>query len=361
MYVQSLELKNYRNYEDLSVHFSTGTNLFYGDNAQGKTNILESIYLCGTTKSHRGSKDKELIRFGEEEAHIRLMLIKRDVPHRIDLHLKKKKTKGIAIDGVPIRKSSDLLGMLHIIFFSPEDLSIIKNGPGERRRFLDMELCQLQKVYMHHLSQYNRVLRQRNQLLTQIAFRPDLMDTLDVWDIQLVQHGSKVIEKRKEFVEELNEIIRKIHTKLTGGKEEILVLYENQVDKNDFLSGLQSRRTVDLKYRSTGIGPHRDDLKIMVNGIDVRTYGSQGQQRTAALSLKLAEIELVKQKIGDDPVLLLDDVLSELDSNRKSYLLESIQNIQTFVTCTGLEEFVNRELAIDQRFYVKNGSIRKEG
>lgn len=360
MYIRSLELKNYRNYEELALSFSPGINLFHGDNAQGKTNILESIYMSGTSKSHRGSKDKELIRFGEEEAHIRLILNKKEVNHRIDLHLKKRKTKGIAIDGIPIRKSSDLLGMLNIIFFSPEDLSIIKNGPGERRRFLDMELCQLQKIYMFHLTQYNRILKQRNQLLSQIAFQDKLLDTLDVWDAQLVQYGASVIEKRKEFIEELNAIIARIHKKLTGGREEIVVTYENQVDADDFLSQLKKRRDMDLKYKNTGVGPHRDDIKFMVNGIDVRTYGSQGQQRTAALSLKLAEIELVRQKTNDEPILLLDDVLSELDSNRKGYLLEGIKGIQTFITCTGLEEFVGSRLEIDKMFYVENGKIVKE-
>jgi len=359
MHIKSLELKNYRNYKELAVDFSSGSNLFYGDNAQGKTNILESIYLAGTSKSHRGSKDRELIRFGEEEAHIRLILDKKEIEHRIDIHLKKRKAKGIAIDGMPIRKSGDLLGLLNIIFFSPEDLSIIKNGPGERRRFLDMELCQLQRIYMYHLSQYNKILKQRNQLLSQISYEEQLVDTLDIWDMQLVQYGTSIIEKRKEFVNELNEIMGRIHGNLTGGREEIAVIYENQAGDH-FLEQLKMRREQDLKYRNTGVGPHRDDMKFIVNGIDVRTYGSQGQQRTAALSLKLAEIELVRKKIGDTPILLLDDVLSELDSSRKGYLLESIKEIQTFITCTGLEEFVNRQLNINQLFYVKNGIILKE-
>lgn len=359
MHIKSLELKNYRNYKELAIDFSSGSNLFYGDNAQGKTNILESIYIAGTSKSHRGSKDKELIRFGEEESHIRLLLDKKQMEHRIDIHLKKRKAKGIAIDGMPIRKSGDLLGLLNIIFFSPEDLSIIKNGPGERRRFLDMELCQLQKIYMFHLSQYNKILKQRNQLLAQIYYEEHLLDTLDIWDMQLVQYGISIIEKRKEFVQELNEIMGRIHEKLTGGKENITVIYENQAG-DDFLEQLKKRRDQDLKYKNTGLGPHRDDMKFIVNGIDVRVYGSQGQQRTAALSLKLAEIELVRRKIGDTPILLLDDVLSELDSNRKGYLLDSIKDIQTFITCTGLEEFIDRQLDIDQLFYVRNGIILKE-
>lgn len=357
MFVKSLELKNYRNYEEMEIHFSEGSNLFYGDNAQGKTNILESIYVSGTSKSHRGGKDKDLIRFGEEEAHIRLFLEKRDVEHRIDIHLKKHKAKGIAIDGMPIRKSGDLLGMLNIIFFSPEDLAIIKNGPAERRRFLDMELCQLHQIYTNDLSNYNKILKQRNQLLMQIAFSPALLDTLDIWDDQLVSYGTAIIKMRETFVRELNEIIKSIHEKLTGGREKIEITYEKSCSEECFLEQLRNRRETDLKHKNTGIGPHRDDIRFMVNDIDVRTYGSQGQQRTAALSLKLAEIELVKRRIGETPVLLLDDVLSELDSNRKGYLLESIKDIQTFITCTGLEEFVNSQLVLDRRYYVDNGTI----
>ncbi len=357
MFVKSLELKNYRNYGEMEIHFAEGSNLFYGDNAQGKTNILESIYLSGTSKSHRGGKDKELIRFGEDEAHIRLFLNKRDVEHRIDLHLKKHKAKGIAIDGMPIRRSGDLLGMLNLIFFSPEDLAIIKNGPAERRRFLDMELCQLHQIYTNDLSNYNRILKQRNQLLLQIGFQESLIDTLDIWDEQLVTYGQSIIKMRETFVGELNEIIQNIHEKLTGGRETIQVTYEKSCEAHEFLEQLREKRKKDLKHKNTSIGPHRDDIKFMINDIDVRTYGSQGQQRTAALSLKLAEIELVKRRIGETPVLLLDDVLSELDSNRKGYLLESIKDIQTFITCTGLEEFVNSQLVLDKKFYVENGTI----
>ncbi len=361
MYIKSLELRNYRNYEELLTYFSSGSNLFYGENAQGKTNILEALYLAGTSKSHRSSKDKELIKFGCQEAHVRVFLVKKGVEHRIDLHLKKNKTKGIAIDGMPIRKSGDLLGMLNIIFFSPEDLAIIKNGPAVRRHFLDMELCQLQKIYMHDLTQYNKVLKQRNHLLSQLAFDSSLISTLDIWNLQLAQYGTSIIQRRMAFVEELNGIIGEIHKKLTGNREEIQLSYESQILNDDFYQQLKQRQKSDLKYRSTSVGPHRDDIKILVNGMDIRIYGSQGQQRTAALSLKLSEIELVKKKIGDVPVLLLDDVLSELDSNRKEYLLESIKEIQTFVTCTGLEEFVKQHLKIDTLFYVENGKIRKEG
>ena len=360
MYIQSLELKNYRNYDHLIIEFSSGTNILYGDNAQGKTNILEAVYLGATTKSHRGSKDKEIIRFGENESHIRIHLMKQDIGHQIDMHLKKSRTKGAAIDRIPIKRSSDLLGFVPVIFFSPEDLSIIKNGPSERRKFLDIELSQLEKMYLHQLSSYNRVMAQRNNLLKQLAYQRELLDTLDSWDLQLVKYGSEVIRYRQKFIEDLNEIIREIHKNLTGKKEKIVLKYDYSVNYDEFLTVLQRKREIDLKYASTGAGPHRDDIEFLVNGIDIRKFGSQGQQRTAALSLKLAQIELVKRQTGETPILLLDDVLSELDSSRKNYLLDSIKDIQTLITCTGLEEFINSHLQIDKMFQVKSGKIVRE-
>ena len=353
MYIQSLELKNYRNYDRLIIEFSSGTNILYGDNAQGKTNILEAVYLGATTKSHRGSKDKEIIRFGENESHIRIHLMKQDIGHQIDMHLKKSRTKGAAIDQIPIKRSSDLLGFVPVIFFSPEDLSIIKNGPSERRKFLDIELSQLEKMYLHQLSSYNKVMAQRNNLLKQLVYQRELLDTLDSWDLQLVKYGSEVIRYRRKFIEDLNEIIREIHKNLTGKKEKIVLKYDYSVNYDEFLTVLQRKREIDLKYASTGAGPHRDDIEFLVNGIDIRRFGSQGQQRTAALSLKLAQIELVKRQTGETPILLLDDVLSELDSSRKNYLLDSIKDIQTLITCTGLEEFINSHLQIDKMFQVK--------
>ena len=360
MYIQSLELKNYRNYDRLIIEFSSGTNILYGDNAQGKTNILEAVYLGATTKSHRGSKDKEIIRFGENESHIRIHLMKQDIGHQIDMHLKKSRTKGAAIDQIPIKRSSDLLGFVHVIFFSPEDLSIIKNGPSERRKFLDIELSQLEKMYLHQLSSYNKVMAQRNNLLKQLVYQRELLDTLDSWDLQLVKYGSEVIRYRRKFIEDLNEIIREIHKNLTGKKEKIVLKYDYSVNYDEFLTVLQRKREIDLKYASTGAGPHRDDIEFLVNGIDIRRFGSQGQQRTAALSLKLAQIELVKRQTGETPILLLDDVLSELDSSRKNYLLDSIKDIQTLITCTGLEEFINSHLQIDKMFQVKSGKIVRE-
>ena len=357
MYIESLELKNFRNYEDLSIVLDPGTNILYGDNAQGKTNVLEAIYLCGTTKSHRGSKDKEMIRFDQDESHIRMMVKKDGVSHKIDMHLKKNKAKGIAIDGIPIRKAAELFGIVNLVAFSPEDLNIIKNGPSERRRFMDLELCQLNKVYLQELTSYNKVLNQRNKLLKDIGFQPGLTETLDVWDMQLVSYGKKIISLRKRFMEELGEIIRQIHSNLTGQKEEIRLLYEPDVEEKVFEEKLQSAREKDLRFRVTSVGPHRDGFCVQTNGIDIRKYGSQGQQRTAALSLKMSEIYLVEKVTKDHPVLLLDDVLSELDSNRQNYLLQSIHNIQTVITCTGLDELIENNFSIDRVFRVTEGKI----
>ena len=210
MYIESIHLNNFRNYEALDLEFDKGTNILYGDNAQGKTNVLEAVYLCGTSKSHKGSKDKELIRFDNEEAHIRMMVRKNDMSYKIDMHLRKNRAKGVAINGLPIKKARELLGVANLVFFSPEDLNIIKNGPGERRRFLDMELCQLDKIYLTDLGNYNHIVNQRNKLLKDLYMQPSLKDTLDVWDMQMVNYGNRIIEKREAFVEELNEIIREI-------------------------------------------------------------------------------------------------------------------------------------------------------
>lgn len=357
MYIESVQLKNYRNYQSLELSLDQGTNIFYGDNAQGKTNILESVYLCGTTKSHRGSKDREIIRFGEEDAHIRMKVVKDGLSYKIDMHLRKNRAKGAAINGLPIHKARELFGIVNLVFFSPEDLNIIKNGPGERRRFMDLELCQLDQIYLTELAGYNHTINQRNKLLKDLFSNPGLKDTLDVWDIQMAQYGRKIIEKRKKFVEDLNSIICEIHGNLTGGEEKLEVLYEPSAQGDSFAEILEKNREKDIRLKMTSSGPHRDDLCFMVNGVDIRKYGSQGQQRTAALSLKLSEIYLVKEKIKDTPVLLLDDVLSELDSSRQTYLLDSIHDIQTLITCTGLDDFISHQFHINKVFRVIKGEV----
>lgn len=360
MIIKSLKLKNFRNYDLLDIEFDRATNIFYGDNAQGKTNILEAVYLAGTTKSHRGTKDKDMIHFGCEESHIEMIIEKKGIPHRIDMHLKKNSPKGIAINRLPIKKASELFGIINIVFFSPEDLNIIKNGPSERRRFMDLELAQLDKIYLSHLSDYNRSVNQRNHLLKEIQNDKKQLDMLDIWDMQLVEYGSKVIQRRQQFIEQLNRIVGQIHQKLTGGREILELKYEPNVAAEQFEQVLSRNRERDLRMRSTSSGPHRDDICFMVKDIDIRKFGSQGQQRTAALSLKLAEIELVKLVTKDTPVLLLDDVLSELDKHRQNYLLDSINEIQTLITCTGLDEFVNHRFSINKIFHVENGHVAKE-
>ena len=375
MIIESLELKNYRNYRELSLSFDPGTNLLYGDNAQGKTNILEALYYCASAKSHRGSKDKEIIRFGEEEAHVKLLLRKRDVPYRIDMHLKMNSAKGIAVNGLPIRRASELFGILNAVLFSPEDLNIIKNGPADRRRFMDLELCQLDRSYVHALVSYNRALVQRNRLLKDISFQPELRETLDLWDAQLVNYGSQLIRARRDFLMRLNPVIGPIHSGLTGGKEEISVIYDSNTDEQEFESSLARARESDLRQKITSVGPHRDDIGFFVKrtdaedqsaavprdlrGMDLRRFGSQGQQRTAALSLKLSEIGLMEQATGESPVLLLDDVISDLDTDRQKQLLKTISRIQTVITSTGMENLLGKDFRIDRTFEVRNGAVHE--
>lgn len=360
MVIESLDLLNYRNYEKLSISFSDKVNILYGDNAQGKTNVLEAIYVAGTTKSHRGSKDKEMISFLSDDAHIRLIVRKNGIKRKIDMHLKKTKTKGIAVDGIPIKRAIELLGIINIVFFSPEDLNIIKSGPSERRRFMDMELCQLDKLYAHNLVNYNKVLIQRNKLLKDISLNPSIKDTLDIWDMQLVKFGKEIIKLRKKFIFQLNEIIYEIHKNLSGDKEELSIRYDQDVDESTFGDKLLENRDKDIRLKATGVGPHRDDISFNIYDMDIKKYGSQGQQRTCALSLKLSEIELVKKITNDSPVLLLDDVLSELDAKRQNYLLNYINQVQTIVTCTGVDEFIFNRIHIDKIFKVVEGKIYNE-
>ena len=276
------------------------------------------------------------------------------------MHLRRSGAKGVAINKIPIKKASDLFGILNIVFFSPEDLNIIKNGPAERRRFVDLELCQLDKLYLSDLSRYNKTLNQRNKLLKDICFRPDLIETLPMWDAQLLEYGCRIIKRRKKFVEDLGEIITSIHSNISGGREKLVLKYEANIDDIFFEDELLKARPRDLKLCQTTVGPHRDDLLFSIDGVDIRKFGSQGQQRTSAVSLKLSEIDLVKSSIHSTPVLLLDDVLSELDSSRQNYLLNSITDIQTMITCTGLEEFVKNRFHINKIFQVVAGKVDEE-
>lgn len=359
MIIKDLTLSHFRNYEEMTVSFDPQLNIIYGNNAQGKTNILEAIYVCATSKSHRSHVFKEMIKMNEKEAHIHVTISKDQVDYDIDAHLKSMGKKQFAINKLPIKKMDELLGVLHVIMFSPEDLSLIKSGPKERRRFIDIELSQLNTIYFHYLQQFHKLLKQRNALLKECQRNgsSENRQQLDIWDIQFVHYGSKVIEARKTFITELNEIYKKRHFDISGGKENMDLQYEYNVTASDFESKLKKNQDKDIRFGSTSVGPHRDDLVFDMNGVDLRKYGSQGQQRTAALSLKLSEIDLVIERKDEKPILLLDDVLSELDGHRQKYLMDHLSGIQTFITCTGVEDFISRDDGHREFFHVIAGEI----
>ena len=360
MYVKELDLRSFRNYESLSVSLHPGINIFYGRNAQGKTNILEAVYLAGTTKSHRGAKDRDMIRMGEEESHIRMKLDRRGNEYRIDIHLKKNRAKGVAVNTVPVKRAADLYGIASLVFFSPEDLGIIKNGPAGRRRFLDLILSNVDRVYLSDLTRYGKILAQRNALLHEAAFDSKRIEELDVWDLQLVESGRRIIERRAEFLEEFGKMAAERHLLLTDGLERLRISYEPNTEADQLEMKTARNRDMDLRTKETHAGPHRDDLCIRANGMDLRIYGSQGQQRTAALSMKMAEISVIGKLIGEKPVLLLDDVLSELDTDRQNALLGALKDMQTLITCTGLDDFISRTFHADRIFYVEDGKVKTE-
>ena len=338
MWVRELSLKDFRNLEDIHVNLENGMNVLYGDNGNGKTNLLEAIYFCATGKSQRAGRDSELIRFGKKESHIRV-LVDNDVKRSIDVHLfYEGKKKGIAVDKLPIKNLSQLFGILLVIIFTPEDLEIIKAGPAERRSFLDLELCQLSKGYYHALKQYHKALKQRNNLLKKIPKDKSLQDTLSVWDEPLYKYGVQIMSHRSVFVNEIEGCAKKIHSDITGGKEALCLAYKTQVtDSEQYKIKLQNSAERDIILGNTAFGIHKDDILFTIDGNDARIYGSQGQKRTAALSVKLAGLELVRQRTGHSPVLLLDDIFSELDDKRQQFLVNYINGTQTILTCTGME------------------------
>lgn len=356
MYIRELSLQNFRNYNYLNLVLHPGINVFVGDNAQGKTNILESIYLCATARSHRTNKEKEVIGWEQSEAHIRLEIQKKNIEDQIDFHLDKR-GKGVAINRIPIQRLGDLLGVLSVVMFSPEDLQMIKRSPGERRRFIDLELCQIDRIYYYELQQYHKVLKQRNNLLKNFEHTSDAQSMLEVWDAQIIEYGSNVINRRLSFIKELERIAQEIHFNISGEKEKLEITYDPSVTVEDYEKKLGTSHKQDIFRRSTSIGPHRDDLIFLINDMDVRTYGSQGQQRTVVLSIKLAQLRMIEEILGEQPVLLLDDVLSELDYHRQQFLFEHTQEIQTLITCTGIEESVWNSQSIGKLFKVSKGTI----
>lgn len=358
MYIKELSLQDFRSYSNLDILLDNGINIFRGDNAQGKTNILESIYLCATARSHRTHKEKEIIRWNQECAHVNLKVQKKYVEDTIDFHLSQK-SKSALINKLPIGRLGELFGALNIVMFSPEDLQLIKNSPKERRRFLDIELCQIDKMYYYALRQYSKVLKQRNLVLKDFRNQRDY-SMLDIWDMQLEEYGKSVIEKRVAFIEELNNIAREIHSDISGKKEKLEIIYMPSIEANDFKDKMIKYREKDILYQTTSIGPHRDDLKFLINGMEVKTYGSQGQQRTVVLAMKLAELKIMKKYIGEDPVLLLDDVLSELDEKRQADLFKYTENTQTLITCTGIEQSVWNTQKIGKLYNVTKGKVTSQ-
>ena len=359
MYIKSLQLLNYRNYESLAIELGKNVNVFMGDNAQGKTNILESIYYCAFAKSHRTNRDKELIRINEEKSFIRLDVGRDRLDKRIDINILKDGKKAISINSIKVSKISELVGIFNVVMFSPEDLKIVKESPGVRRKFIDMELCQLNAKYYYNLVQYNKVLLQRNTILKQRDVDESM---LDIYDIQLAGFGKFIINSRLEYLKKLNSYSENIHRDITSGKEFIEFKYISTVKNLDFVEDsiveqLKSLRKRDIEKRMTSVGPHRDDFSILINSMDSKIYGSQGQQRTAVLTIKFASLEIIKEFTGEYPVLLLDDVLSELDFKRKSYILKSIQEIQSIITCTGIEDLTSYLDNKSRVFKVKDGIL----
>ncbi|CAM3022848.1 DNA replication/repair protein RecF [Hathewaya histolytica] len=339
MDIRDIQLVNFRNYNNQYIKPCRGINVFVGDNAQGKTNVVESIYYCSLGKSHRTNKDKDLIMWGKEEAYISIYINKERLDKKIELKIFKHGKKGVNINSVKITKISDLIGVLNAVIFSPEDLKIVKDSPSFRRKFLDIELCKLSKKYFFHLSQYKKALNERNAAMKKIKD----MEVLNVFDLQLSKFGAEIIRERVKYIEKLNNKGGIIHKDITSEKENLEIKYLTAVKdfeniEKDLYSLLLKNRGKDIEYKTTSVGPHRDDFSIEINGIDTRVYGSQGQQRTSVLTIKFASLEIIKEITGEYPILLLDDVLSELDINRQRYILGSLKNIQTFITCTGINE-----------------------
>lgn len=360
MYIEYLKLINYRNYDEAEINLSKGTNIFIGDNAQGKTNILESIYFCSLGRSHRTSKDKEIVKWQQKECSIEVFVKRNRIDKKIFVKIFSDGKKAISVNSIKIKKISELMGNFNSVIFSPEDLKIVKESPAYRRKFMDMELCKLNNKYYYNLVQYNKVLNERNISIKKWR-NPD-MDIIDVYDRQLANFGGYIIQQRINYIKSIDEKSKKIHEEVTSGKEKINFKYITAIkDTKNFSDGLylllKENRKNDIEKKYTSVGPHRDDFSIKINDVDTRAFGSQGQQRTAILTIKFASMEVIKEVTGEYPVLLLDDVLSELDSKRQSYILNSIKNVQTLITCTGIGEINSIIDGNAKVFSVKNGKI----
>ena len=360
MLVKEIVLKDFRNYENLELSFDSSKNIFIGENGQGKTNILEAIFLCAFARSFKTNIAAEMIRFNCESASVKTVIESEELEKEINIILHKSGKKMIKKDGKILNKTTELLSNLIVIIFSPEDLRIIKDNPEKRRYFIDREICQIRPKYQDALKKYNDLLKQKNALLKEQREDIDI-DLLDVYDEQLAELGKVIIKQREEFIKLLGEKTSRIQKEISGGREELVVEYKKNCEEGNILERIKENRERDIFFGYSGTGPHRDDIEFFLKGKEVRKYGSQGQQRTVALALKLAEIEIVRDIVGENPVLLLDDVLSELDENRQKYLLNEIENVQIFVTTTEKNSlfFENpRNISI---FNVSGGTAQKNG
>lgn len=365
MHVKNLRLINYRNYNSLNIDLNKKTNIIIGKNAQGKTNLLESIYLCATGKSFRTNRDREIINFNKEQAYVGANMSIGKFDKFIEIKMERNKTKRIRVNKTELKNYKELHSGLNVVVFSPEDLKLVKGGPQERRNFLNMEISQIKPVYSYNLSRYNKVLFQRNNILKTNKFKKNIAGILEIFDLQLVKLGTEIILERNKYVSELSQMANITHKKITLFNEDLELKYISNIDINEkkediekkYLMDLQKNIQKDLELCSTELGPHRDDISMRINGNDLKIYGSQGQQRTVVLSIKLSEVELIKKHRGMYPVLLLDDVFSELDEDRRTYLIRSFKDIQTLITVTDamdIKELDNMDRAL---FYIENGNL----
>jgi DNA replication and repair protein RecF len=368
VFLKNLKLINFRNYHQLDLNFHPKVNVLVGDNAQGKTNVLEAIYMTGTGKSFRTNKERELIKFGKDKAYIKVEGEKRYTDISVALKLEENKKKQIKVNGITLTKNSDILNNIYIVIFSPEDLKLVKEGPSERRKFIDNEIAQIKPGYYYHLNQYHKVLMQRNSLLKKIHYDKKYMATLDIWNEKLIDLGMKLMQERAKFIHRMNPLSRLIHRKITNNKENLEVKYMSNIPVHNnqeetshiFYTKLREALEKDLDRGITTVGPHRDDVGIFIEGVDIRSFGSQGQQRTSALSLKLAEIELVKAETAEYPILLLDDVMSELDISRQKFLIKSLRDVQIFITTTEISYLEELNIYEEYVFYVENAVIKNK-
>lgn len=355
MWIKKIKIKNFRNYEIEEINLEKNINIFYGQNAQGKTNIIESIFLCSLGKSFRTKKDKEMIKLNEQNALVEVEYEKSDRDGKIKIEIGNK--KNIYLNGIKIKKLSELLGNLNIVIFTPDDINILKGGPQNRRRFLDIMISQLRPNYMHILNLYIKTMEQRNNYLRQIKEEHKDENLLEIWDEKLAEYAIKIYEYRKEFIEKIIKKLDIIHKNITNGEEQIELEYVTECDsKEKYLKLLKERRKLDIIKGFTTKGVHRDDFMIYINKKDIKIFGSQGQNRTAMLSLKLAELQVIYDEIGEYPILLLDDFMSELDKTRRKNFLENIEGTQVIITGTEKLDIENLEYL---EYNVSNGKVLK--